>query len=428
MKKIVGTYDVYGEYGDKFRQLEDYLYEVSRLYNFEYIKTPIIEESSLFHRCENNTSDIVSKHTYDFKDLSGKQITLRPENNSGILRSLIENKLYTDLPRKFYYYGDVFRYDKSQKGRYREFTQFGFEYLGSESILVDTDMVSIAYNIYKSLGINDISLRINSLGNNDDLIRYRSKLLDYFKSNIGDMCEDCQRRYVNNPLRILDCTNQLDKEIIRNAPKLLDNLSKESLIRFREILKNLDKIQIPYEVDKDFIRGIDYQNDTIFEISSTNQDLGARRELCGGGRYDKLCKYLSGRDIPAFGFDFGLERLISCIDIDNPSFFNSKSIDLYIINMCNDNDYFLKVLNLLRNSNIILEYDTDNSSLKSQLKKSDKYNPIFTAFIGEDEIKNNTISIRNNKTKNQNQVDLDNVVEYIKSKKERKYLLCKQKN
>lgn len=246
----------------------------------------------LYHRKNNNTEDNVNKHTYDFYDLSGKQITLRPECNSGIARMILENKLYTNLPYKFYYYGNVFRYDKPQKDRYREFTQFGFENIGSNNPIVDADMISLAYSIYQNAGIKNIILKLNSIGSVEDIKKYRNLIVEYFSKYIDTMCEDCKRRLIENPIRIFDCNNKKDQEIILNSPKFTDVISKESLLAFEQVLKLLDKRNIPYNVDRNFIRGIDYQNDTIFEIIDSNKKELSQNSLCGGGRYNNLYKYL----------------------------------------------------------------------------------------------------------------------------------------
>jgi len=396
MKKVTGTYDLYGSYANEFRNIENILYSISELYNFEYIKTPIIEKSSLYHRKYNNTKDNFSKHTYDFKDLSGKEITLRPEFNSGIARALFENNLDKELPKKFYYYGDVFRYDKPQKGRYREFTQFGYEIIGSKSVFADVEMLSLAYNIYKRLGINNIALKLNSLGSVDDIKKYREKLVEYFEKYISCMCDDCKKRFINNPLRILDCKNEKDQSIISYAPKLLDYITKDSLMRFEKILKCLDNRNIPYKVDRNFVRGIDYQNDTIFEIINNNHDFGTQNDLCGGGRYDNLYKHLANREISAFGFDFGLERLITSIKLENHNFFAEKHIDLFIINLDDNFEYCFALADRLRKEGIVVEYDIVNNSFKSQLEYSDRFNAMYTAFVGNNEINDNIISLRDN--------------------------------
>ena len=413
MKKILGTYDIIGEYAKEFRLLEKFLYGISEMYNFEYIKVPIIEETSLYHRDKNNTDDTVLKKTYTFNDLSGKSITLRPECNSGILRSVIENKLYTQLPRKFYYYGDVFRYDRPQKDRYREFTQFGYELIGSNSPIADAEMLSLAYNIYNLLGVNDITLRLNSLGNPDDINKYRETLVSYFGKYINSMCEDCKKRFKNNPLRILDCKDEKDKDVIKNAPSILDCMSIEKLKRFKLVLQYLDVRNIPYTVDGKFVRGIDYQNDTIFEILNNDKVLCSQNNLCGGGRYDNLYKYLANKNIAAFGFDFGLERLITSIKSQNPGFFQKNSIDVFVVNIGNDMVYCFELVDYLRQNGIVVEYDWSNNSFKSQLKYSDRFHPKYTIFVGEYEINNNTLTIRNNSTQEKITIEKKNIFDFF---------------
>lgn len=428
MKKILGTYDVINYYANEFRALEKFLHEISELYNFEYIKTPIIEETELFHRTSNNTKDIVNKHTYTFNDLSGKSITLRPECNSGVVRAVIENKLYNNLPRKMYYYGDVFRYDKPQKGRYREFSQFGYELIGSKEPIADAQMISLAHNIFELLGIKNIELLINSLGSVNDINKYRERLIEYFSKYIVSMCPDCKRRLIENPLRILNCNNEYDKAIIGSAPKLLDSISKESLIRFEKVLKYLELQNIPYIVDNKFVRGVDYQNDTIFEFINTDIKSTTQNSLCSGGRYDNLYYYLANKDIPAFGFDFGLERLISSVRDQNPTFFTEKNIDLFIINFSEEDlEFCFRLCEKFRKNGLLVDYCLDNRTFKSQLKFSDKYNPKFTLFIGEDERSTNKLTIRDNELNLSFKLTEEEIIEYIMGEKEKQKVRCLKK-
>lgn len=417
MNRVTGTYDVYGKYSKEFRILEDKLFKIAKLYNYDYIKTPIIEKSSLYHRENNNTTDNVEKHTYDFKDLSGEEITLRPEINSGIARTIIDNNLYNNNPLKYYYYGDVFRYDKPQKDRYREFTQFGFEVIGSNQIIVDTDIIKLAHDIYKGLGVNDITLTINSLGNINDINNYRTELINYFSKYIDDMCDECKKRIINNPLRILDCKNKKDQEIINNAPKLIDVMSKESRNRFERIQQLLHDRNVQFVVDDRFIRGIDYQNDTIFEITSNDKSLGSNNNLCGGGRYDNLYSHLFKRDIPAIGFDFGLERLIKVINSQNKELFDEEPIDIYFICFTEEDFiYCSKICDYLRGCGLRVEYCIKDCSYKKQLKHADKYNPLYTAFIGENERKNNLIDIRDNSNNDRKVLNINDIIKIVNTK------------
>lgn len=420
MRKIKGTYDIVGDYSRQFRLLEDELFKLAELYNYEYIRTPIIEKSSLYHRENNNTPDTVNKNTYDFRDLSGEEITLRPEMNSGIARAVIENNIYNGNPLKLYYYGDVFRYDKPQKNRYREFTQFGFEVIGSNEVITDAEVLALAYNIYKYLNINDIELRINSLGSIDDIKKYRQQLIDYFSKYKDCMCDDCKRRLITNPLRILDCKNECDKEIIMNAPTLAQNISKESKERFKRLKEILQDRNIPFTEDNQFIRGIDYQNDTIFEIISHDNNLGSNNELSGGGRYNNLYKHLFDKDIPAIGFDFGLERLIAIINSQNPSFFADDELDIYFICFTEEDKVFCsKVCDFLRENGIRVDYSLKDCSYKKQLKHADNYNPRFTAFIGERERERGLISVRDNANNTRQELDPIGLIQLATQAKDR---------
>lgn len=338
-------------------------------------------------------------------------MTLRPEVNSGIVRAVTENHLDNNLPLKLYYYGDVFRYDRPQKDRYREFTQFGFEFIGNSEPIVDAEMLSLAYDIYKRLGINNITLRLNSLGSLDDINKYRLKLIDYFSEYIEEMCDDCKNRLLNNPLRILDCKKEFDRQIIQNAPKLLEYISKESRGRFENVIKLLQERNIPFSVDNDFVRGIDYQNDTIFEIVNNDGCLGNQNDMCGGGRYDNLYKHLANKNIPAFGFDFGLERMIKSIKSQNHSYFGDNSIDIYFVCFSKeDMNYCYNICKGLRKNGIRVEYDLNNRPYRTQLKQADKFNPKFTGFIGENERICDKINVRNNSDGSKYYLDPEEII------------------
>ena len=266
--KQKGTYDIYGDLAKKRMYVNDVLNALCEKFNYGYVETPVFEASELFHRGVGDTSDIVTKETYDFKDRGERSLTLRPEGTAGVVRWFVENKLYGNMtdPVKVYYNQKMYRYERPQSGRNREFTQWGFEMFGSDSVEADAEVISLAYNAYKLLGLEDVKIKLNSLGDDESRNNYRKVLIDYFRPNIDKLCEDCQNRLEKNPLRILDCKVDADSEILKNAPKTIDYLNEESKTRFEKLQDLLDLMDIPYEVDTNLVRGLDYYNHTVFEV------------------------------------------------------------------------------------------------------------------------------------------------------------------
>ncbi|MDY0139673.1 MAG: histidine--tRNA ligase, partial [Candidatus Izemoplasmatales bacterium] len=290
IRKIKGTQDILPNEIEKWHEIEETMRNVAKIFNFSEIRTPIFEASELFHRSVGETTDIVKKETYDFEDRGSRMNTLRPEGTAGVVRSVIENKLYTDpnLPLKLYYYGPMFRYERPQKGRQRQFHQFGAEIIGSNSPLVDAEVINFAATYLKALKINDINIRVNSLGDRESKDRYQLALNEYLEPNIHNLCEDCNRRYKENPLRVLDCKVDKDSETLKNAPKPLDYLSDNAKVHFDQVIMSLDQIGLNYTIDKNLVRGLDYYTHTVFEIDSDLETLGAQSTLVGGGRYNNL--------------------------------------------------------------------------------------------------------------------------------------------
>ena len=317
--KPKGTYDLYGLEGKRWLYISKVIDEVMsrynylmQVYNYEYFRTPIFESTELFHRGVGETTDIVTKETYDFKDRGDRNMTLRPEGTAGVVRSYIENKMYGDAtqPIKLYYNGTMYRYERPQSGRDRELTQFGVEVLGSEDPAIDAEVISLAVNTFKLLGLKGVKVNINSLGDTESRLNYRKALVDYFKPHIDCLCEDCKERLEKNPLRILDCKVDQDNEILKNAPVMLDYLNEESKNRFLDVQNYLDVLDIEYEVNPKVVRGLDYYSHTVFEVEATVKDFGANNVLAGGGRYDGLVSNLGGPETPGMGFACGFGRLV----------------------------------------------------------------------------------------------------------------------
>ena len=306
-----GTYDVLPEETKKWVKLENYLRKVSLLYNYKEIRTPMFEASEVFHRNQDDSSDMVNKETYDFLDRGNRKMTLRPEQTAPIVRAYIENKIYGDNNQhKLFYIGPNFRYENPQKGRFRQFSQFGVEALNSSSPYLDAEVIAFAVTIFKGLGLKNVKVKLNSLGDEESRNNYRDALKEYFKDELVNLCSDCKNRYEKNPLRILDCKVDKDKEIMKNVIRIKDYLNETSKNHFQSVLETLDNMNIEYVIDDYLVRGLDYYSHTVFEIEADIEGFGSQNVLGAGGRYDKLVSDLGGPVTPAVGFAFGLERLL----------------------------------------------------------------------------------------------------------------------
>lgn len=409
-----GTYDVIN--GNKIIVIENILQELMDKYNYEYFRTPIFEASELFHRSVGETSDIVTKETYDFKDRAERNLTLRPEGTAGIIRSFIENKLYGNhsVPVKAWYYGPMFRYERPQLGRFREFYQFGVEVLGSNDAITDAEVISIPVNFYKILGLKNVKVNLNTLGDNESRNNYRNALLEYFKPYLDELCEDCKERYNKNPLRILDCKVDANNEIMKNAPKITSYLNEESKTYFENVKKYLQALDIEYEVNPNIVRGLDYYTHTVFEVTAEIKDFGSQNVLCAGGRYDNLVKNLNGPETPGVGFALGMERLFNALEAEKINLVEEEGIDVYISYMSeNEKAKALRLCMDLRLNGFKVEIDYMNRSLKSNFKQADHLNSKFIIIIGEEEINNNFVTIKNNKTKEEQKVELEYLIYYL---------------
>ena len=419
MQKPKGTYDVYGEYGKKIRKLEDILKDLMEVYDYEYFRTPIFESSDLFHRGVGETTDIVTKETYDFKDRGDRDMTLRPEGTAGIVRSYIENKYYgnPNTPSKVWYYGPMFRYERPQSGRYREFYQFGVEAFGTDDPMMDAEVISIPVNFYRMLGLKGIKVHINSLGDTESRDNYREALIKYFKPHINDLCEDCQERFLKNPLRILDCKVDSELDIMKSAPKMGDYLNDVSKTHYNNVKKYLDALGIPYIEDPSLVRGLDYYTHTVFEVEASVKGFGSQNVLCGGGRYNHLVEQLGGPSTPGVGFALGMERLVTALDYENIDLLGDQGIDAYIIPMSdNEKDKALTLCNALRMSGFKTEIDYMSRNIKSNFKQSDRLNASYVIIIGEEEVKTKVLTVKNNKTKDEYKVKVEDLVDFMDSK------------
>jgi histidyl-tRNA synthetase len=418
IRRVKGTYDILPEASEKWQKIEDVMHKVAKIFNFKEIRTPIFEASELFHRSVGESSDIVKKETYDFEDRGRRMNTLRPEGTAPVVRAYIENKLYAEpsQPQKLYYFGPMFRYERPQKGRQRQFHQFGAEIMGSSSPLVDGEIINFALTYLKALGIDDTIVKINSLGDKASKESYLSVLKDYLKPNVDQLCHDCQRRYEENPLRVLDCKVDHLHPVIVNAPKPVDYLSDQAKYHFDHVLQGLDALNLDYEVDGNLVRGLDYYTHTVFEIQSKSDTLGAQATLVGGGRYNHLVETLDGPETPAVGFAFGAERILLALE-DSNIFDQKAGIHAYFISLDNifENEG-LKIIQDLRMGGLLVDYDFLNRSLKAQFKQADRLNTKFYLIYGQEEAKNNVIGVKDANTGEQTSVPVDQVYQYLISK------------
>lgn len=398
-----GTYDLLPEDTRKWQQLEKVIRSVSKIYNYEEIRTPIFENTDLFHRGVGEETDIVSKETYDFTDRGKRSNTLRPEGTAGVVRSYIENKLYADkIPvKKLYYMGSMFRYERPQKGRYRQFQQFGVEAFGSDSPLLDAEIITYAVSVLKALKIQDVTVHINSIGDAPSKAQYKKALVEYLSDKMDGLCHDCNTRYETNPLRILDCKIDANSDTIKEAPKPLDYLTEEAMTHFTETVKYLDAMGIKYVIDHNLVRGLDYYTHTVFEIKANLDSLGAQNTLCGGGRYNTLVEQLEGPKVPGIGFAFGMERLMFALDsIDFKG--DPQYLHLYMM-VLGDNQKAeaMRLLNRCRLGGLISDIDFLDKSMKAQFKVSAHLNARFVAIYGEQEQADGVINLKDQDTGNQ---------------------------
>ena len=414
--KMKGTYDILPSDSYKWAFMEDKIRQVCQIFNYEEIRTPIFEASELFHRTVGETSDLVKKETYDFKDRGDRLNTLRPEGTAGVVRAFIENKMYVEPINKLFYIGSMFRYERPQKGRYRQFNQFGVECFGSKEPIMDAEVISLAVTIIKAFRLKGIKVRLNTLG--DDLTRenYKKALVEYFTKYKDQICTDCQVRLEKNPLRILDCKVDRDTEIFKNAPKITDYLSDEAKTRFNKVLEYLKEMNVDFEVDPMIVRGLDYYTHTIFEIEASIEGFGSQNVMCGGGRYDHLVENLGGPSTPGIGFAFGLERLLTAIEAEHD--LNSDiNTHLFVIALGEKAKLkAFKIVNDMRLGGLITEMDYLDGKLKNQFKLSEKYNAKYIAILGDTELENNQINVKTPNSTEQVTIPIEGLYQYVVSK------------
>ncbi|MBE6146943.1 MAG: histidine--tRNA ligase [Firmicutes bacterium] len=414
--KPKGCHDIYGLEAKKWKYIDSLVDSICEKYNYEFIRTPIFESSELYHRGIGEDTDVVSKEMYDFKDKGDRNITLRPEGTAGVVRSYIENKMYGDgkQPVKYYYNGTMYRYERPQSGRDRELTQFGVEVLGSDDPMLDAEVISLAVNIFRMVGLKGIKVNINSLGDKESRDNYRQALLEHFKPHVDELCEDCKKRLEKNPLRVLDCKVDMNNEYMKNAPVMIDYLNEESKKRFEEVQRYLSFMDIDYVVDPRVVRGLDYYNHTVFEIEADIEGFGSQNVLGGGGRYNGLVEQLGGPETPGIGFACGLGRLLLAVEKEGIKLPIEDSIDAYVMYVSDtEKQYASTLVQELRMNGFKVETEYMNRSLKSQFKQADRLNSKFLIILNDEDLKNNVVQVKNNRTKEEEKVEIDYILYYL---------------
>ena len=401
LQKPKGTQDILPADSAKWQYVENVARETFKKYNYGEIRTPMFEHYEVISRSVGDTTDIVTKEMYDFHDKGDRHITLRPEGTAPVVRSYVENKLFApevQKPVKVYYIGSMFRYERPQAGRLREFHQLGVECFGSKNPATDVETIAMAYQLFNTLGIKEVTLHLNSLGNTESRLAYRQALIDYLTPMRDTLSKDSQRRLDENPLRVLDSKEKEDKVAVENAPSILDYLDDESQAHFNEVRAMLDSLNIPYVIDTNMVRGLDYYNHTIFEFITTIDK--SELTICAGGRYDSLVEYFGGPETAGFGFGLGLERLLLVIDKQGIELPVEESLDVYIAVLGSGaNGKALELVQAIRYQGFKAERDYLGRKIKAQFKSADTFKAKTVITLGESEVESGQVNVKNNATR-----------------------------
>lgn len=401
LQKPKGTQDILPADSAKWQYVENVARETFKKYNYGEIRTPMFEHYEVISRSVGDTTDIVTKEMYDFHDKGDRHITLRPEGTAPVVRSYVENKLFApevQKPVKVYYIGSMFRYERPQAGRLREFHQLGVECFGSKNPATDVETIAMAYQLFNTLGIKDVTLHLNSLGNTESRLAYRQALIDYLTPMRDTLSKDSQRRLDENPLRVLDSKEKEDKVAVENAPSILDYLDDESQAHFDEVRAMLDSLNIPYVIDTNMVRGLDYYNHTIFEFITTIDK--SELTICAGGRYDSLVEYFGGPETAGFGFGLGLERLLLVLDKQGIELPVEESLDVYIAVLGSGaNGKALELVQAIRYQGFKAERDYLGRKIKAQFKSADTFKAKTVITLGESEVESGQVNVKNNSTR-----------------------------
>lgn len=392
-QKMPGTQDLLPGNVEKWQYIEEKARDLCRRYNYSEIRTPIFESTDLFNRGVGETTDIVEKEMYTFEDRGKRSISLRPEGTAGVVRAFVENKLYGDPDiNKLFYIGPMFRYERQQAGRYKQFHQFGIEVFGSEDPSIDAEVIGLGYSFYHELGIKNVSVEVNSVGNPESRLAYRDKLLAFLNPLKDKLCKDCQARMDRNPLRVLDCKE--DQAYFTGAPSILDSLDEACTLHFQNVCDYLDAMEIPYQINPRMVRGLDYYTHTAFEYKA--QGIGAIDTIGGGGRYNGLVSQVGGPDQPGIGLGLGLERTLLILASQQVEIPTTPPLDVYLIALGEAAEKeMVKLLFQLRTAGVRADKDYQGRKMKAQMKSADRLQAKYAAILGDDELARGEIGLKN---------------------------------
>lgn len=421
IQKVKGTDDILSDSISKWHTLEEIIRYVAKVYNFHEWRTPIMEYTELFVRSVGESTDVVNKEMYTFDTKGGKSVTLRPEGTAGVLRAYVQHKMYASeiQPTKIYYIEPMFRYEQPQLGRQRQFNQFGVEVLGDKSPFLDIEVIQLGLMVCQLVGLENLRVLINTLGDEESRSSYKSALLEYFTPHITTMCLDCQRRLHQNPLRILDCKVDANHEAMLLVPDFSNFLTSESKEYFNNVLSGLDELGINYEISPKLVRGLDYYTHTIFEVISLNEASGSQSTLFGGGRYDGLVKQLGGPEVSGVGFGMGMERILIASEAEGKTLLQKPDLDVYIMPF--NSTHFsqsLVLASIIRKLGFTCEVALNENSFKSKFKMADRYGSKFVAVIGDDEVNEKYATFKDLSTKEQFKVNIEDnaLAEFLDTK------------
>jgi len=413
-RRIKGTQDILPDMVSHWQFVEDMIRQCMDSFNYKEIRTPVFELTEVFARGIGQMTDIVSKEMYTFQDKGKKNITLKPEMTAPVMRAYLENNMGNMTPlNKIYYISPLFRQENPQAGRLRQFHQFGAEAIGSNVPELDTELIMLAMYIYEQLGISNLKLKINSVGDPESREIYVKELKNYFKPLLNEYCQDCNSRYNSNPLRILDCKNKTCKELNKKAPKLIDYLNQSSSEHFEIVKSLLENNNIDYEIEPYLVRGLDYYTDTVFEITSEN--LGSQDAICGGGRYDLLSEQFGGSPTPAIGFASGIERLLLVMQAQNKLKNDKIPLDVYICAMGEKaSQISMSWLQKLRELGLKVDRDFLKRSVKAQMRDAHRQNAKFVLLLGDNEIENESFSLKDMENGEQSEISFKDIENYLR--------------
>ncbi|WP_054941871.1 histidine--tRNA ligase [Paenibacillus ihuae] len=410
-EKPTGTQDVLPGAVEKWQYVEGKARDLCRRFNYREIRTPMFEHTGLFERGVGETTDIVEGEMYTFKDKGDRDLALRPEGTAGVVRAYVQNKLYGEPDvSKLYYIGPMFRYERPQAGRYRQFHQFGIEAFGAVDPAIDAEVISLGYQFYKDLGLKDVRVELNSVGNAPSRAAYREKLLNFLRPMRDNLCSDCQRRMERNPLRVLDC--KVDQDKFGGAPSILDSLDEECTTHFEKVKSHLDTMGVEYSINPRLVRGLDYYTHTAFEYKAAG--IGSIDTVGGGGRYNGLVEEIGGPDQPGIGFGIGLERILLILENQGVELETAKPLDVYFVALGEAADLEItKQLFHLRSQGFSAERDYLGRKMKAQMKSADRMSARYTAILGEDELNNGVIALKSMATGEQRTVKLEDLAQSL---------------